>query len=322
MAKKGEMLLEFAAQHKLVIGNTFFKKNKNRYWTWESPDGHTRNQIDFILSSQKGIIQDCGVITNVDIGSDHRMVRAKLHISKRLARLKFIRNEKKSKINILRLREKRSEFQLELNNRFEGLDIEELDLDQKYQTISSTVMEVAAEVAPQEKRRKQTTEEDKEIEALDRRRKELREIIDKSIPEKSEYRELVKTVRKKRRQRSRKRRKEQIEIILKSGRGPQHIAKLNRKKSRMHQMRQKDGILTNDRQEILNVCADFYQDLYSSKSNEAKPNTISPDISAIPSITQKEVEMAVKEMKDSKAPGTDDITSDIIKIGGEGLLNI
>ncbi|XP_072051799.1 uncharacterized protein [Amphiura filiformis] len=301
--------------HKLVIGNTFFTKNKNRYWTWESPDGHTRNQIDFILSSQKGIIQDCGFITKVDIGSDHRMVRAKLHISKRLARLKFIRNEKKGKITILRLREKRSEFQLELKNRFEGLDIEELDLDQKYQTISSTVMEVAA----QEKWRKQTTEEDKEIEALDRRRKLRKEIIDKSIPEKSEYRELVKTVRKKRRQRSRKKRKEQIEIILKSGRGPQHIAKLNRKKSRMHQMRQKDAVLTNDRQEILNVCADFYQDLSSSKSNEAKPNTISPDISAIPSITQKEVEMAVKEMKDSKAPGTDDITSDIIKIGGEGI---
>ncbi|XP_072046971.1 uncharacterized protein [Amphiura filiformis] len=84
-------------------------------------------------------------------------------------------------------------------------------------------------------------------------------------------------------------------------------------------MRQTDGVLTNDRQEILDVCADFYQDLYSSKSNEAKPNTISPDISAIPSITQKEVEMAVKEMKDSKAPGTDEITSDIIKIGGAGI---
>ncbi|XP_072014740.1 craniofacial development protein 2-like [Amphiura filiformis] len=60
--KRGEMLLEFAAQDKLVIGNTFFKKKKTRYWTWETPDGHTRNQIDFILSSQKGIIQDCGVI--------------------------------------------------------------------------------------------------------------------------------------------------------------------------------------------------------------------------------------------------------------------
>ena len=43
-------------------------------------------------------------------------------------------------------------------------------------------------------------------------------------------------------------------------------------------MRPKGGIMTNDRQEILNVCTDFYQELYSSKLNEAKPNTISPDI--------------------------------------------
>ena len=82
----------------------------------------------------------------------------------------------------------------------------------------------------------------------------------------------------------------------------------------MHQMKQKDGNITNDRQEILNVCADLYQELYSSKSNESKSNVISPDQSAIPQVTVREVEVAIKEMKDNKAPGTDDITSDIIKI--------
>ena len=41
-------------------------------------------------------------------------------------------------------------------------------------------------------------------------------------------------------------------------------------------MKQKDGNITNDRQEILNVCADFYQELYRSKTNESKPDMISP----------------------------------------------
>ena len=81
-------------------------------------------------------------------------------------------------------------------------------------------------------------------------------------------------------------------------------------------MKQKDGTITNDRQEILDVCSDFYQELYSSKSNENKPKIVSPDQSALPEITEREVEAATKEMKDNKAPGTDDITSDIIKIGG------
>lgn len=179
-------------------------------------------------------------------------------------------------------------------------------------------------IAPPERRSKQTTEEDKLIENLDMKRKKLREIQDKTPIQKVEYTELVKTVRKKRRQRSRRKRKEQVESILASGRGPKHITKLNTKKTRMHQMKQKDGTITSDRTEILKVCSDFYQDLYKSKSKkdpkEDKAKMKSTDQTSIPSITQQEVELALKQMKDSKAPGTDEITSDIIKIGGTEII--
>ena len=36
---------------------------------------------------------DCGVITKVDIGSDHRLVRTTMRMSKRLARLKTTKNK-------------------------------------------------------------------------------------------------------------------------------------------------------------------------------------------------------------------------------------
>ena len=38
----------------------------------------------------------------------------------------------------------------------------------------------------------------------------------------------------------------------------------------MHQMKRNDGNINNDRQKIHNVCADFYQELCSSKSDEVK----------------------------------------------------
>ena len=85
--RRGEMLIEFATEQKLVIANTHFKKGKKRYWTWESPNGLTRNQIDFILSSQR-------VISKLDIASVHRLVRATICINTRLARLKFINNNR------------------------------------------------------------------------------------------------------------------------------------------------------------------------------------------------------------------------------------
>ena len=55
------------------------------------------------------------------------------------------------------------------------------------------------------------------------------------------------------------------------------------------------------------------------KTNESKPDVISPDQSAIPKVTVREVEVVIKEMEENKAPGTDEITRDIIKIVGEGI---
>ena len=72
------------------------------------------------------------MITNVDIDSDRRMVRAKVWIDKnKLARFKIIKTQKRSKVDILRLKERKTAFQLELKNRFESLDTENADLDTK-----------------------------------------------------------------------------------------------------------------------------------------------------------------------------------------------
>ena len=98
--ERGERLINFAEEKRLFIANTFFGKNKNRYWTWESLNGEHKNQIDFILCSEKTTIKDCEVITKVDVGSDHRMVRAKLKINMKLIRLKHIKQQKPMKLRI------------------------------------------------------------------------------------------------------------------------------------------------------------------------------------------------------------------------------
>ncbi|XP_045455643.1 uncharacterized protein LOC123665374 [Melitaea cinxia] len=63
--------------------NTHFKKKAKRKWTWQSPDGHTLNEIDYIISKTSDI---CSVqnseVNKTSHPTDHRMVRATLSICK------------------------------------------------------------------------------------------------------------------------------------------------------------------------------------------------------------------------------------------------
>ena len=49
----GQGLIEFCKENTLVIVNTLFQKHKRNLYTWTSPDGQHRNQIDYILCSQR-----------------------------------------------------------------------------------------------------------------------------------------------------------------------------------------------------------------------------------------------------------------------------
>ena len=44
---------EFCQENAVVISNIVFQQHKRRLYTWTSPDGQYRNQIDYILCSQR-----------------------------------------------------------------------------------------------------------------------------------------------------------------------------------------------------------------------------------------------------------------------------
>ena len=49
----GQTLREFCQENALVIANTLFQQHKRRLYIWTSPDAQHRNQIDYILCSQR-----------------------------------------------------------------------------------------------------------------------------------------------------------------------------------------------------------------------------------------------------------------------------
>ena len=75
-------LIEFCQENALVIRNTLFQQCKRRLYTWTSPDGKNRNQIDYILYSQRwgSSIQSAKTRSGADCGSDHELLIAKFRL--------------------------------------------------------------------------------------------------------------------------------------------------------------------------------------------------------------------------------------------------
>ena len=78
----GQRLIEFCQKNTLIIANTLFQQHKRRLYTWTSPDGQHRNQIDYILCSQRWRSSTKSAKTRpvADCGSDHELLIAKFRL--------------------------------------------------------------------------------------------------------------------------------------------------------------------------------------------------------------------------------------------------
>ena len=50
----GKRIIEYCQENMIVITNTLFKQHRRRLYTWTSPDGQYRNQIDDIFAVKDG----------------------------------------------------------------------------------------------------------------------------------------------------------------------------------------------------------------------------------------------------------------------------
>ena len=85
---------------------------------WTSPDGQHRNQIDYILCSQRwrSSIQTAQTRPGADFGSDHELLIAKL-------RLKLKKVGKTTRPFRYDLNQIPYDYTVEVRNRFKGLDL-------------------------------------------------------------------------------------------------------------------------------------------------------------------------------------------------------
>ena len=113
-----QRLIEFCQENTLVIANTLFQQHKKRLYTWTSPDGQHRNQIDYILCSQRwrSSIQSAKTRLGADCGSGHELLIGKF-------RLKLKKVGKTTRPFRYDLNQIPYDYTVEVRNRFKGLDL-------------------------------------------------------------------------------------------------------------------------------------------------------------------------------------------------------
>ena len=109
---------EFCQENALVIANTLFQQHKRRLYTWTSPDGQHRNQIDYILWSQRwrSSIKSAKTRPGADCGSDHELLIAKF----RLILKKVGKTTRPFRYDLNQIP---YDYMVEVRNRFKGLDL-------------------------------------------------------------------------------------------------------------------------------------------------------------------------------------------------------
>ena len=118
MKQGKQRLIEFCQEKALVIANTLFQQHKRRLYTWTSPDGQHRNQIDYILCSQRwrSSIQSAKTRLVADCDSDHELLIAKF-------RLKLEKVGKTTRPFRYDLNQIPYDYTVEVRSRFKGLDL-------------------------------------------------------------------------------------------------------------------------------------------------------------------------------------------------------
>ena len=151
-------MTEFCQENSLVIANTLFQRHKKRLYTWTSPDGQYRNQVDYILCSQRwrSSIQLAKTRPGADCGSDHELLIAKF-------RLKLKKVGKTTGPFMYDLNQIPYSYTVEVKNMFKGLGLRNRVHEELWTEIPDTVQETGVKTIPKKKKCKKAKEKRKDI---------------------------------------------------------------------------------------------------------------------------------------------------------------
>ncbi|XP_048484817.1 uncharacterized protein LOC125490255 [Plutella xylostella] len=254
------MLVDFLEREGLYLMNSFFEKQPQRKWTWASPDGRTKNEIDFIMTDKRHIFRDVSVINRFKTGSDHRLLRGTLNINFKLERRRLVKSTLRPTLN--QIRAGNTSFQRELQSRFESLETT-TDIDADTIQIVKPLREVGHRHFSIRSKSKESKLSSETLELM-RQRREFPSAGDTS----SELRVLNKRIKKLIRRDLRRSNTRAIEAAIEQNRGSKvFVQQLGR--SHLTKLRSADGNIVASKPEVLAEIEGFYGQLYASHAQKS-----------------------------------------------------
>lgn len=309
---RGDMLINHLNKENLYCLNTLFKKPIQRKWTWKSPDGHTKNEIDYILSNNKNICTDVSVLNRFDTNSDHRLVRACLCFNLKIERNKLVHGGRFPTAEMLEQRTTEYKNELEkklgLTNTFENMNINQLNTK-----ITTDICTTVKKVCAKPRSLKNTRLRPETLELMEQRKRTPRDT--------AAYRELNMKIHKEVRKDIRTDNTKVIEKEIEDNSNMRVMrSKLSQGKQLINKLNDQRGNVISDSKGIAEHVRTFYTTLYTSIESaptierDTVRNVGSEDI---PEISREEIRAALKRMKNRKCPGEDKITCEMLKLGEE-----
>ncbi|KAK6760478.1 hypothetical protein RB195_021808 [Necator americanus] len=301
--ENGNRLAGLLSAARLFHGNSLFMKKDHRRWTWESPNGAIRAEIDHMLTNRRWCLLDVSVVPSFCSGSDHRLLRAKIRLSHSMEKNVCYRQRRRKEVVFVNCVPEGSLSQGDWH-------IEE-DPNVDY------VMLLRGLRACAERASKSRTTN------LDRISKTTKELLGRRRalrldPNASHIERLVANTSC---------RKALQEDLLKYRQKKILEAAQRRKKKCRRDLREyniplatllsEEGTRTSSRREMEIITERFYSNLFRSSTPVSSP--IIPTGEAPPRILSSEVRVAINSMKPGTASGPDFISADFLRAGGHPL---
>lgn len=313
--ENGQKLIDYALENNLQIMNSYNKRKFSRKWTWISPDGKRRNEIDYIITNKPKLFSNIDVVNRLNFNSDHRMLRGQLHTVKIKTSRKY---KHKIKLPItLPISENildSLEDKLKILRNIKGIQ-------EKYDALEKDLKEIEVDCI------KSKTTKDKLGSSASLLIEQRKILFEDRKTNRKEIVKLSKEINQQIRKHRQKHRTETINYSIEKSGGVKKAWQLLRESSdwieNMTQRRTKRN--KTNRTEILKIATDFYRELYDDETT--LPETNQPilyrDIEEeeIPNILREEVGKAIKSQKTGKAPGEDCISNELLLGTSDIIIN-